>query len=342
MNYNIFNFGFINNEPVQAALLQNDNGMSAVVIEYGAALQSLVVPDKQGNPVDVVLGYDTLEEYAKNDGNLGATIGRFANRIKEGRFTLNGREYQLAVNNGPNHLHGGVKGFDKRMWHLECKADTDSVSAVLTRLSLDGEEGYPGNLELRVTYRLDNDNRLSILYDAVTDQDTIVNLTNHSYFNLNGAGDVLGHLLTVRADRILENDSNCLPTGRMVDVAGTPFDFRTAKAIGQDISATDDLLQACGGYDHDFLLVGHEPAAVLVGDVSGIRMKLWTDRPGMQVYTANFLTEREGKKGALMARRSAVCLETMGWSDSINHPDWPQAVLRAGEHYEAWIVLGFE
>ena len=314
-------------EPVTLYCLRNEGGASVSVLDYGCTVQSLLMPNALGGLTDVVLGYDTLPEYEKNDGYVGAVVGRMGNRVGKGQFTLNGKTYVLAVNDGENHLHGGLRGFDKYVWTAEFGRDT----LLFSRLSPDGEEGYPGNLRVTVAYTLTGENELRIVYDADTDADTIVNLTNHSYFNLAGGGSVLDHLLRVSADQITENDDGCLPTGRFLDVAGTPFDFRTAKPIGRDIEADDDQIRRGHGYDHNFVLTDRR-AAELSCPTTGIRMTLETDRPGVQVYSANWLTSRVGKGGAPIVPRDALCLETQQFPNAMVCPGFPSPVLRAGEH----------
>lgn len=316
--------------PVACWTLVNDNGLTAEVIEYGAAIRTLLVPDPQGKLVDVVLGYDTLEEYVKQDCFLGATIGRFGNRIANGRFTLNGKEYQLYVK-GLHHLHGGQKGFDKVVWSGRQVGDAVAFSYC----SPDGEEGYPGTLHVTVTMGWKG-NALELSYEAVSDQDTIVNLTNHSYFNLNGhdSGSIHGHIMQINADRFNLGDENCLPTGELVPVEGTAMDFRTPKAIGQDIDSDEPCVKGSGGYDSNFCLCGN-PAAVTTGDKTGITMITCTDQPGMQLYTGNFLTHRTGKNGSTYDFRGALCLETQHYPDCIHHPEWPSCILRAGETFRS-------
>lgn len=321
-------------ETVTAWTLTAQTGMALTLLDYGATVQSLLVPDRSGTLTDVVLGYDTFEEYAANDGCLGATIGRVANRIGGGRFCLGGTSYQLAVNSGKHHLHGGVRGFDKRLWQVRA----EDGSLVCTRLSPDGEEGYPGDLALTVRFTLSS-GALTIDYAARTDRDTIVNLTNHSYFNLAGGGSVLAHTLQVDASRFLETDADCLPTGRVLGVAGTAFDFRAAKPIGQDLASGDPNL--CGGYDHNFIL-SSEAAAVLACAATGIRMRVVTDLPGMQLYTANALRRRRGKRGSVMDVHGAVCLETQLFPDAMAHYGFPSPVLRAHEQLRSRTSFQFE
>ena len=312
---------------VSAARLTNGSGASMTVMDYGATVQSLCIPDRDGKPIDVVLGYDTAAEYEKHGDYLGATIGRVGNRIGKAEFSLNGKTYNLAKNDGENHLHGGTEGFDKKIWRMAAQGD----SLLCWRVSPDGEENYPGNLKVQVLFTLTPDNRLCLTYDADTDADTLVNLTNHSYFNLAGKGDVLGHRLQLFAERFAENDSGCLPTGKLLRVDGTPFDFRGEKEIGTDIGADDEQLKRAGGYDHNYVLSGSK-AAVLYSPESGIEMTVETDLPGMQFYSANFLTERQGKGGSVMHRRDAACFETQLYPNAMNCYAFPSPVLRAGAH----------
>lgn len=328
-----------NGEQVTAYTLKN-GAMSAVILDYGCTIQALYAPDKDGNPVDVVLGYDTIAEYEANDGYLGAAIGRVGNRIAKGKFTLNGKEYSLAVNNGPNHLHGGLVGFDSVIW--DAKVTEDALA--FTRVSPDGEEGYPGNLTVTITYRLTED-ALELCYDAATDADTILNLTNHSYFNLAGEGDVLDHVLQVNADAFCEGDPDCLPTGKLLPVAGTPFDFTAPKTIGRDIGMDDIQLKNAGGYDHNVCLsdpADVKTAAILYSEKTGIEMTTTTTLPGMQLYSANFLTERTGKGGRKIGFRHALCLETQRYPDAIHNPDFPSVVLTPDKAYHEVTTYSFK
>ncbi len=331
-------------DGVTAWRLENTRGAAATVLDYGCTIQSLCMPNARGGLTDVVLGYDSVAEYEENGGYAGAVIGRFANRIGKSEFTLNGKTYPLARNDGENHLHGGIRSFDKVLW----KAEAGQSTLVLSRLSPEGEEGYPGNLEVTVTYLLTDDNTLRIVYDAVSDDDTLVNLTDHSYFNLNGEGSVLGHYLLINASAFTENDRNCLPTGRLLPVSGTPFDFREPKQIGRDIEAPDMQLRYGSGYDHNYILKNDaEPAqlkkaAVLYSPESGIRMTAYTTQPGMQLYTGNHLTPRKGKKGCLIRKRGGVCLETQLWPNATAYPHFPSPILRAGERYHTETVYRFE
>ena len=336
MSVSSFPFGTLSDgRAVTAWRIDTAAGASLTVLDYGATVQSLCVPGRNGL-VDVVLGYDTAAEYEKNDAYLGATIGRVGNRIGGAAFSLGGVTYELAKNDGANHLHGGVKGFDKVFWAAEAGENCVAFS----RRSPDGEEGYPGNLDVTVTFTLTEGNALRIAYDAKTDKDTLVNLTNHSYFNLSGGGSVLDHLLTVYAERFCEGDSGCLPTGKLLPVAGTPFDFREAKPIGRDIGADDAQLHGAGGYDHNYVLAGRR-AALLYSERTGIEMSVDTDLPGMQVYSGNFLTERKGKGGAAIAQRGALCLETQLFPNGMACWGFPSPVLRAGQTMHSETAYSF-
>ncbi len=312
-----------------------DNGQIAVeVMEYGATIRSLWV-NKGEVRTDVVLGYDTLKEYEENDGYLGACVGRVGNRIGGAEFNLNGKRYTLAKNDGENHLHGGIRGFDKQYWNAKILAD----GIRFERVSPDGEEGYPGTLSTAVSYRI-NGSALTIEYEATSDADTLCGMTNHSYFNLNGFGSVLEHTLSINADEFLENSSATLPTGRRLRVEGTPFDFRAAKPIGQDIGADSIQLKNCLGYDHNFCLSG-ETAAILCGDKSGITMSVSTTLPGLQLYTANVLTKRHGKNGAIYSPRCALCLETQYYPNAMACPDFEKPILRKGRVWSHRTTLTF-
>ena len=316
--------------------IASEEGLSADILDYGATIRSIRVPDKNGKLTDVVLGYDTIEGYTGNRGYYGATIGRFGNRIGGGEFDLNGKHYVLARNNGANHLHGGNVGFDKQMWNAEEVSD----GVVFSRVSSDGEEGYPGNLNIRVKFSWQG-NGLEIRYHAVSDQDTVINLTNHSYFNLDGHGDVQKQTLMIQADSFTINDEGCLPTGEIVPVEGTAMDFRTPKAIGRDADADEICVKYSKGYDANFVLTGASPAAVAHSDESGITMTMTTDQPGVQLYTANGMAPRIGKAGQEYGHRAAFCLETQHYPDCIHHPDWPSCVLRAGECFDSVTTYAF-
>ncbi len=339
MAIQFFDFGKLSDgRNVTAAKLTNHAGASLTVLDYGATIQALCVPDRDGKPVDVVLGYDTAAEYEKFGDYLGATIGRVGNRIGSAAFSLNGKTYELAKNDGENHLHGGIEGFDKKFWTMAAQDE----SLRCWRLSPDGEEGYPGNLKVQVVFQLTEDNRLCITYDADTDADTLVNLTNHSFFNLSGCGtgSVVKHRLQMPSERFAENGAGCLPTGRLLWVEGTPFDFREEKEIGTDIGADDEQLKNAGGYDHNYVLCGKK-AAVFYSPATGIEMTVETDLPGMQLYTANFLTERKGKGGCTMNWRDAACFETQLYPNGMNCYAFPSPVLRAGAHLHTETVYAF-
>lgn len=313
--------------------------LTARVLDYGATVQSLLVKDKNGKTVDVVLGHDTIEGYETHDGYLGACVGRVANRLGGAEFTLSGKTYTLAKNDGENHLHGGLRGFDKYVWDAEILDDGVRFS----RVSPDGEEGYPGTLQVSVTYRVEN-GALKIIYDAKSDRDTLCNLTNHSYFNLNGGGSALGHTLQIHADRFLENSAQCMPTGKILPVEGTPFDFRTPKTVGRDIEEANVQLQNCGGYDHNFCLPESGAlyeAAELSSAESGIAMKVRTTMPGMQLYTANFLGPWTGKGSASYEKRGAVCLETQFYPNAMRCDGFRKPILKAGESYHQTTVYAF-
>ena len=315
--------------------LTNERGLTAQVLDYGVTIRSVLVPDKRGKLVDVVLGYDTLKEYVRDGCYLGTTVGRCANRIKGASFELNGKTYPLYANNGENHLHGGKRGFNKYVWNGEQTGEAVTFS----RLSPDGEEGYPGNLQVQVTMGWEGDS-LTIRYEATTDQDTVVNLTNHSYFNLNGKGKINGHLLQVAADHYTLNGRDGIPTGEVVSVEGSAMDFRTPKTIGQDAGKKEPCVSFFNGYDSNFIISGH-PFATAVGDKTGITLIADTDQPGVQLYTANALGPRLGKKGSFYGFRSGFCLETQNYPDAINHPQWPSCILKAGETYRSVTTYTF-
>lgn len=323
-------------EQVEQLTLSNGI-LTCRLLTFGATLRSLVVPDKDGRPVDVILGYDTLEEYRTQDGYLGAVVGRFANRIAGGRFTLNGREYTLAVNNGPNHLHGGLVGFSYQVWAVE---ELTADRAVLSLVSPDGQEGYPGTLRVRVTYRLEG-SALSIRYEAETDRDTPCNLTNHSYFNLagQGSGPVLDQEIALHASQYTPADGTSIPLGVLEPVSGTPMDLTRPTPIGAHLDEPFPQLELGHGYDHNFVIDGPmgqlRPAAWARCAATGIVMETETTLPGVQFYTANFLeTGRKGKGDAVYGPRHAFCLETQFFPDSPNQPGFPSCILRAGGRYD--------
>lgn len=336
--------------PIDAVELSNSGGVSARIITLGATLQSLSVPDAQGKSADIVLGYDSAQQYLDDPQYFGATVGRYANRIANGRFTLDGKEYVLPTNDGPNHLHGGPQGLDKVVWTLAEVESGSPARAVFTYVSPDGEMGYPGRLELTAIYSLGDDNALTIDYRATTDAPTIVNVTNHSYFNLSGeAGNatVRDHRLTLYADRFTPVDETLIPTGGRRPVAGTPFDFREAKPIGRDIrNGESEQIRFGHGYDHNFIVNGEagqlRPAARLVDPASGRVMELLVTAPGVQFYSGNFLDGTTvGKSGRVYRQGDALCLEPQVFPDSPNQPDFPSARLDPGETYVNKMVLRF-
>lgn len=322
----------------QVDLLTLDNGqISCRILTLGATLQALEVPDGQGRKADVVLGYDTLTEYLENDGYLGAVVGRYANRIAGGRFSLNGRDYTLAVNNGPNHLHGGLVGYSHRVWQV---AELTDTQAVLTLDSPDGEEGYPGHVQVQVTYALSGTS-LTIHYQAVTDADTPCNLTNHAYFNLSGhdSGNAMDQELQLRAASYTPTDETSIPLGTVEPVEGTPMDFRALTPLGARIDAPFRQLQLGNGYDHNYAVQGEagtlRPCATALSRRSGIVMEVETTSPGVQLYTANFVPQgRKGKGGCAYGPRHAFCLETQFFPDSPNQPAFPDALLRPGKPFD--------
>ena len=311
--------------PATRFTITNPNGLKAGLTDFGATLLSLEVLDRTGKLADVVLGFDTLDGYLhRNAPHFGGICGRVANRIAKGQFTLDGKTYQLAINNGPNHLHGGLKGFDAVLWQAE--PQTDAVK--FTYLSRDGEENYPGNLRVEVTYALTGENALVIRYAATTDKPTILNLTNHAYFNLAGhnAGSMLDHELTINAGQRTLTDADLIPTGQIASVAGTPFDFLKPHKIGERIAAA-------GGYDLNYVIAG-QPCARIVDSKSGRVIEMFTTEPAVQFYSANFLGGEKGKAGAVYSQHRAFCLEAQHYPDSINHPNFPTTVLRPGQTYK--------
>jgi aldose 1-epimerase len=337
-------------ERVQAFTLTNARGMEMRVIDYGGIIVSLRTPDRAGNIADIVLGFDDLEGYVKSSPYFGAITGRYANRIAKGQFTLDGTTYRLAVNNGPNALHGGLKGFDKVVWQVEPSADTSGARLVLRYTSADGEEGYPGTLRATVTYTLTDRNELVVEYEATTDKPTPVNLTQHTYFNLagEGSGTVLDHVVSIGADRYVPIDSTSIPTGDLPSVAGTPFDFRTPTPIGARIDQPDPQLTNGHGYDHTFVLnraqgsTGLVHAAHVVEPISGRTLDVATTEPGVQFYTGNFLDGKVvGKNGHAYPRRGGFCLETHHFPDSPNKPQFPSTILRPGDTYHSRTVFTF-
>lgn len=336
----------VNGKQTCLFILQNLNGMEMAVTNYGAKIVSLHVPDRNGVLTDVVLGHNTIEEYLHSEEPyFGAVCGRTCNRIAKGRFVLDGKEYRLAVNNGPNNLHGGIKGFNAVVWDAE---QPDDHTVHLSYTSPDGEEGYPGTLTTRITYRLTNENSLEIEYEAITDKPTIVNLTNHSYFNLSGAGNpyIGDHLLTINADTYLPTDETAIPYGAPEPVAGTPMDFRTPFSIGSRINEDFQQLIYGKGYDHTYILnkqgLERSFCAKCVAPHTGIAMEVFTTEPGVQLYTGNWMKgDFKAKNGKYYPERSAFCLETQHFPDSINNPQYPTVILRPGERFQSQTIHKF-
>jgi aldose 1-epimerase len=337
-------------EGAEASLftLRSDGGLRVAITDFGGAITSLWVPDRDGKLADVVLGYDTLVGYLAGKSFFGGIIGRFGNRIARGRFTLEGVEYSLPLNNGANHLHGGPNGFDRLLWKAEAVERADGPALKLTRTSPDGEEGYPGNLRVEVIYTLAGPDTLRIDYRAETDKATPVNLTNHSYFNLAGhdAGPILEHELTLASSRTTAVDGELIPTGEMRTVDGTPFDFRTPRRIGERIDADDEQLRFGPGYDHNFIIDrangGLAFAARMREPRSGRTLEVLTTEPAIQFYSGNFLNGSEtGKGGHPYNRRTGFCLETQHYPDAPNQPAFPNTILLPGERYESTTIYRF-
>jgi aldose 1-epimerase len=328
--------------PVDLYTLTNGKGMTVKITNYGGIVTSIVVPDSAGNPGDVVLGFDSLSGYLKEHPFFGALVGRYGNRIAKGRFKLDGKEYKLATNNGPNHLHGGIKGFDKVVWQAEEVNNGQEPGLKLTYRSKDGEEGYPGNLSVTVVYTLTQNNELKIDYTATTDKATPVNLTNHSYFNLAAgkAENALQHQITINADRYTVVDASLIPTGELRQVKGTPFDFNTLHTIGERIGQVE------GGYDHNFVLTATQgssaPVVRVTEPTSGRVMEVYTDQPGIQFYSGNFLDgSLTGKGGTKYVKHYGFCLETQHFPDSPNQPTFPSTILKPGETYHTTTAYKF-
>ena len=325
-----------NGEQVDLYTLTSKTGMEVKITTYGGTITSWKTPDVNGNMGNIIIGYDSLADYVKGTPYFGALIGRYGNRIAKGKFTLNDSTYQLATNDGPNHLHGGVVGFDKVNWTAEAINNPDAPALKLTYLSKDGEEGYPGNLKVTVVYTL-KDNELIIDYEAETDKATPINLTNHAYYNLAGEGTILDHILTIAADKYTPVDSTLIPTGELADVAGTPFDFREPYAIGARID------QVPGGYDHNFVLTDQSDtlhfAARLYEPVSGREIEILTTEPGIQFYSGNFLDGTLKTGDWVLNQYSGLCLETQHFPDSPNQPEFPSTILVPGEKYKTETII---
>lgn len=335
----------VNGEKTDLFVLKNKNKMEVCVTNFGSRIVSVMVPDKDGNMKDVVLGFDSIQDYIKYPSDFGASIGRYANRINQGRFTLDGVEYQLPQNNYGHCLHGGPKGFQYRVYKGVQKSDRELQ---LTYLAKDGEEGFPGNLQCTVTMKLTDDNAIDIQYEAETDKPTIVNMTNHSYFNLDGnpSKDNSSYLLTLNADHYTPVDSTFMTTGEIASVEGTPMDFRQPTAIGTNINQDFAQLKNGNGIDHNWVLNTQgdvsKVCATLESPATGIVLDVYTNEPGIQVYCGNFLDGTlTGKKGIVYNFRTAVCLETQHYPDTPNKPEWPSAVLRPGEKYQSQCIYKF-
>lgn len=338
-----------NGDEVTLFSLTNSTGMSVGLMDLGATLVTLEVPDPGGTLVDTILGFDTPENYLQYGGYLGAVIGRYADRIRGGKFSLDGRDYCLTVNDRGNHLHGGEVGFDKRLWTGCGIAEDDSASVTFTLTSPDGEEGYPGAINVCVIYKLDDQNRLGVRYEATTSKPTVINLTQHAYFNLDGhdVGDISDHKLLIKGSAFTPVDGDMIPTGEIQSVIGSPFDFRKAKRIGEGIDAKHEQIQLAGGYDHNWVL--DKPALGelgLMAEVCSSRsdrtMRVYTDQPGVQFYTGNFLSDNLlGKFGARYGRRAGFCLETQHFPNSPNQPSFPSTVLLPGDTYQTETIFQF-
>jgi len=343
-------FGILDDgREVQLFKLQNAHGTTIEIMDLGATIVSLSTADASGNFANITTGFDNPQRYANGAGYMGAVIGRYANRIANGSFSLDGVEYSLAVNNGDNAIHGGLIGFDKKIWAADYSDINDEAQLILTLISEDGEEGYPGTVNVTVVYTLNDENQLVIDYSATADKATIINLTNHAYFNLDGhdADSILDHEIIINADRYTPVNDESIPTGEIADVAGTPLDFRTAKTIGQDIESDHQQIQYGSGFDHNFVINHEQPAqlshaASVYSPQSGRVLNVYTDQPGMQFYTGNFLNgSLVGNDGAVYERRDAFCLETQHFPDSPNKPNFPSTVLRPGELYQTRTIFEF-
>ena len=331
-------------EQTHLYTLVNENGMSAAVTDYGAALVKLEVADNSGKFRDVVLGYDDVTGYEKCDGAFGGAVGRNANRIGGATFVVDGKTYILNKNDNGNNLHSGMDFYHKRVWTLGEQTDA-KIEFILH--SPDGDQGYPGALDMHVTYELTKENELRLTYDAVPDQDTIINMTNHSYFNLDGhkSGDVLEELVTLDADYFTRADEQSIPTGELVDVTGTPMDFRNPRALGEGINEDYEAIRFGNGYDHNWVLKNDGKfvkVAQAVSEKSGIVMEVWTDLPGIQMYTANFLDHEPGKDGAVYASRDAVCFETQYFPDAVHHENFASPICKKGMSYHTVTSYKFE
>ena len=329
--------------------LSNQAGMRVEIMTLGATITRLFTPDRNGTVEDITLGFEKAQPYLTESPYFGAIVGRYANRIKEGKFSIDGKDYSLAINNDPNALHGGIVGFDKRIWNASAFTKDGMAGVTFSLESKDGDEGYPGTLNVSVTYTLDAENRLKVEYDATTDKATVINLSQHAYFNLNGhaSGAITDHELTLYASRYTPVDKTLIPTGDLAAVQDTPMDFRTAKKIGDDIGASFQQLDFGGGYDHNWVLDKEqlgtiELAAELYAPKTGRHMAIYTDQPGIQFYSGNFLDSSiTGKDGAVYAHRNGLCLETQHFPDSPNQPAFPSTLLQPGEQYHTVTLFKF-
>ena len=332
-------------QSVEIYSLRNPSGFEARITNYGGILVSLETPDKNGNVADVLLGHNDLQGHVKDKAHFGGIIGRYGNRIAKGKFSLNGKTYSVATNAGENHLHGGHKGFDRVVWTPKTVETPGGPALQLSYLSTDGEEGFPGNLSVTAVYSVSADNSLHLEITATTDKDTICNLTHHPYFNFRGSGDVLDYFVHINADKYTPVNAHIIPTGEIQSVAGTPLDFRKPTAIGARINSDHEQLRLGKGYDQNFIL-NHPPrkpglAARVVDKTSGRCMELFTNQPGLQFYTGNYLDGIIGKGGSAYHRRDGFCMEPQHFPDSPNHPDFPSVVLKPGQTYRNMIIYKF-
>lgn len=332
-------------KTVEIFTLTNSKGTEVKITNYGGRIVSLKAVDKNGKFEDVILGYDDLSGYLNDDFFLGGIIGRYANRIAKGKFLLNGKEYALARNNGENHLHGGIKRFDTAVWKAKTSANENGAIFELTYFSKNGEEGYPGNLSVKVVYTLTENDELKMDYFAATDQDTIINLTNHAYFNLAGSGTILDHIVEINADEFTPTDAVSIPTGELRKVEKTPFDFRVGKAIGKQIDEAEEQLKFGSGYDHNWVLNKKQGEMSLAARVtepnSGRVLEVLTTEPGIQFYAGNFLADGKGKGGRIYNKREGFCLETQHFPDSPNKPNFPTTILKKGQKFASTTIYRF-
>lgn len=331
-------FGITPDDKQVFSYVLSNQAVSVEILTYGGIIRSLCVKDKNGNMTDIVAGRDSVDEYLNNEGYFGALIGRYANRIYRGQFSIDSNTYKIGINDGKNSLHGGITGFDKYVWDVAGINDTEEPSIILEINSPDGDEGYPGNLKVRVTYTLSKENGLIINYKAVSDKDTVVNLTNHSYFNLNGIGNsnIYNLKLQLESDFYTPNTSECMPYGEILSVSDTPFDFTVEKTVGNDINSGYPQIKEFGGYDHNFIIrgKGYRRFATVTSDETGIVMDCYTDKPGVQLYTGNCIEEgRICKDGKTYKKHDFLCLETQYFPNSTSYPHFPSPVLKAGQEY---------